>query len=156
MQTFLFRRLVSIWFGGVDYHQRLMSGVRVLVVVQDDNNVTVKYWDAQLAWPGLNNVLFQLSDHAKRGTWSVSVTHASTNKTAMQTFRVLDQRNTAGGSNAPAEQPELDFEQQRAPFAAESHFVELEFSSRTPAQVRQGSSFAAEVVQIRFKIKKNF
>lgn len=141
---------VSIWLGAMDHHGHMeASGHQVHVAVRDPGNVTVKYWHHRLLWPGLTNFLFELSDRPPSGMWTVHVTLVDTAYSEEQrhqrrvSFAVLEDDRIDHISDAD----DAEASNSTAVYAAESHFVELNFSRRTALYFQPHLPFAGEVLE---------
>jgi len=143
---------VSIWLGAMDHHGHMeASGHQVHVSVRDPGNVTVKYWHHRLLWPGLTNFLFELSERPANGMWTVHVSladaaYADERRHERQvSFAVLADDHIYPVGDAD----DAEVSNSTAVYAAESHFVELNFSPRTAVHFQPHLPFAGEVLQPR-------
>ena len=139
---------VSVWVGALDCHTRMLTDVKIQLVVLDPNNVTVKTWTTLLVWPGLKNLLFELSDRPESGVWTVraAATVAGVDSTASHHFRGSAEPVDVAAPSDPKGSDDADASRAASTLMVSSHYVELNFSPRTVSLVKQGASFSGEVL----------
>ena len=144
----------------MDHHGRMeTSGHQVHVSVRDPGNVTVKYWHHRLLWPGLTNFLFELSDRPPTGLWSVHVAlkghrrRVSFSVVAAEDADLPTADVPTAVTSPRAKTPDAQTNSTSAVYAAESHFVELNFSRRTAVHFVPHLPFAGEVLSLFFLLQ---